>query len=104
MKKLELKGGKDVAIKSSSTKFSLNNRDFLLGLLMAFGTPIIIQLYDILMAWLSYEPVTIEWRTLIKSGIGAGALYLGKNFFDKGKIVIDQKALDEAKGFMLPMD
>lgn len=71
----------------------LNSRDFLLGLGMVVATPIIIQLWDMLMAFLDYQPVTIDWRALLKSGLGAGAAYLGKNIFDKSKFVILSKDL-----------
>lgn len=97
MKKLELKGGVEVPVKASSSRYSLSNRDILIGLLMASATPVLTQLYELLMAWLDYKPVTIDYRALMKSGISAGVVYLGKNFFDRGKVVIDKKALAEAK-------
>lgn len=97
MKQLELKGGIEVPVKSSSKKFDLNKRDLLLGLLMAALTPVAVQLYDTLMAWLSYDPITIDWRALAKTGIASGTVYVMKNFFDKGKIVIDSKEYEEAK-------
>lgn len=97
MKKLELKGGVEVPVKSSAPRYSLSNRDILIGLLMASATPILTQLYEILMAWLDYKPVVIDYRALLKSGISAGIVYLGKNFFDKGKIVINTKDYEEAK-------
>lgn len=93
MEKLELKGGIDVPVKSSSTQFSLSNRDLWLGLLMAALAPVGLQMYELLMAFLDYEPVVIDWRSLVKTGISAGAAYLAKNFFDKPKIVIDPKDL-----------
>ena len=71
----------------------LNLRDFLIGLGMVVATPIVIQLWDILMAFLDYKPVTIDWRGLVKSGLGAGAAYIGKNLWDKSKLVIDSKDL-----------
>jgi len=97
MEKLELKGGIDVAVKASSNQFSLSNRDLWLGLLMAALAPVALQLYELLMAFLDYEPVTFDWRALAKTGIASGAAYLGKNFLDKGKIVIEKNALREAK-------
>lgn len=97
MKNIELKGGIDVPVKSSSKQFSLNGRDFWIGLLMAIGTPILTILYDALQAWLDYQPVHIDYRFLLKTGISAGVLYLGKNYFDKGKVVIDPKKLEQAK-------
>lgn len=97
MKTLELKGGKEVEVKSSSSQWSLNKRDWIIGLLMTALAPVIISLYETLMAWLSYQPVVIDWRDLAKTGIAAGVAYIGKNFFDKGKIVIDKKELIEAK-------
>lgn len=97
MKKLELKGGIDVPVKASSSQFSLSNRDLWLGLLMAALAPVALQLYEILMAFLDYKPVTVDWRALAKTGISAGAAYLVKNFLDKGKIVIEKDAIPKAK-------
>lgn len=97
MEKIELKGGIDVPVKASSSQFSLSNRDLWLGLLMAAMAPVALQLYELLMAFLDYEPVTIDWRQLAKTGISAGAAYLVKNYFDKGKIVIEKDAIKEAK-------
>ena len=97
MEKLELKGGVDIPVKSSSSQFSLSNRDLWLGLLMAALAPVALQLYELLMAFLDREVVTIDWRQLAKTGISAGAAYLVKNYFDKGKIVISEDALKEAK-------
>lgn len=97
MKTLELKGGKEVPVKSSSSRYSLSWRDAAIGLGLAVVTPILISLYEALQAWLNYQPVHIDYRELIKGGLSAGIAYIGKNFFDKGKIVIDQKQLQEAK-------
>lgn len=97
MEKLELKGGISVDINSTSKQYGLNYKDLLKGLLIAALTPIAITLYDALMTWLSYNPVELDWRELVKTGIAAGVVYVGKNFFDRGKIIIDQKTLEEAK-------
>lgn len=97
MKKIELKGGIDVPVKASSSQFTLSNRDLWLGLLIAALAPVALQLYELLMAFLSYEPAQIDWRALAKTGVSAGAAYLAKNLFDKGKIVIDKKDYEEAK-------
>lgn len=97
MQKIELKGGVDVPVKASSSQFSLSNRDLWLGLLMAVLAPVALQLYELLMAFLDYETVKIDWRALAKTGIASGAAYLAKNFFDKGKIVIEKEAIKEAK-------
>ena len=83
-----------VPVKASSSQFSLSNRDLWLGLLMAALAPVALQLYELLMAFLDYQPVKIDWRALVKTGISAGAAYLAKNYFDKGKVVIDSKVLE----------
>lgn len=96
-KQLKIKQGSEInTVKAVETpgKWILNKRDLLLGLLIAVGAPVVIQLYEILMAFLDYQPVTLDWRALAKSGIGAGAAYLVKNLFDKSKIVIDKKELE----------
>lgn len=69
----------------------LNGRDLLIGLLIAVATPIVMSLYDVLMAFLEYQPVDIQWRSLIKPGVAAGAAYLVKNLFDKSKFIIHKK-------------
>lgn len=97
MKTLEIKGGNEVSVKTTPGKGQLNTRDWLLGLLMAVGTPVLTYLYDVLMAFLNYQPVEFDWRTMVKYGIGAGVMYIGKNALDKSKIIIDPKALAEAK-------
>ncbi len=86
-----------IPVKASSSQFSLSNRDLWLGLLMAALAPVALQLYELLMAFLDYQPVKIDWRLLLKTGISSGAAYLAKNFFDRGKVVIDSKTLAGAK-------
>jgi len=86
-----------IPVKASSSQYSWSNRDLLLGLLMAALAPVAVQLYETLMAFLDYKPVTLDWRQLLKTGIGSGVAYLAKNYFDKGKIVIEKDAIAEAK-------
>lgn len=86
-----------IPVKASSSQFSLSNRDLWLGLLMAALAPVAVQLYELLMAFLDYKPVTIDWRALAKTGIASGVAYLVKNFFDKGKVVIDKSELLDTK-------
>lgn len=97
MKNIELNGGIEIPVKASSKQFSLNTRDFWIGLLMAVGTPVLTIVWDALQSWFDYEPVELDYRFLLKTGISAGILYLGKNYFDKGKVVIDKKELEEAR-------
>lgn len=95
-KKLKIQQGQQVnTVPAFQTpgKGNLNTRDFLKGLLLAALAPVIVQLYDLLMAFLDYQPVTVDWRALAKTGIATGAAYLVKNLFDKSKIVIDPKEL-----------
>lgn len=86
---------KVIPVKASSSQFSLSNRDLWLGLLMAALAPVAVQLYELLMAFLDYQPVTIDWRALAKTGIASGVAYLAKNFFDKGKVVISKEELEK---------
>lgn len=97
MEKIELKGGIEVPVKASSSRWTLSNRDLLLGLLMAALAPVLVQLWDLLMAYLEYKPVHIDWRALTKTGLSAGAAYVLKNWVDKGKIVINKSDYEEAK-------
>lgn len=97
MKTLKLKDGIEVPVKASSERYKLSWRDAAIGCGMAFATPIVSALYEALMAWLNYSPVEIDYREMIKIGISAAVAYLGKNFFDSGKIVISQTAYKEAK-------
>lgn len=95
-RELKIKQGGDintVQAKETPGRGQLNSRDFLLGLGMAVATPMLIQVYEILMAFLDYQPVEFAWRFLVKSGIGAGASYLGKNLWDKSVIVMNLKDL-----------
>lgn len=97
-RQLKIKQGEEIntvqAVETAG-KGELSTRDWLIGLLMAVGTPVIATLYDLLMTWLSYEPVVIEWRTIVKMGLSAGALYIGKNLFDGRKIFIKAKELEK---------
>jgi hypothetical protein len=101
MKNLEIKlpgtpekeGTTTVPVSQSSQKGKLKQRDWLLGLLMAVGTPVLTYLYDALMSFLNYDPVEFDWRTMVKFGISAGVIYISKNLMSAGGVFIKTKDL-----------
>lgn len=97
MKSIELKHGVDVPVKETSGKGQLSKRDWLIGLLMTVAPPMLTYAYDAVMAFLSYEPVEFDWRTLLKFGLSSGAIYIVKNLTDASKIIITKKDYEEAK-------
>lgn len=74
-----------------STRFTLQARDFLKGLLMGVGTPVLIVVQELIPNW----PLTL----IEKAALSATVTYLLKNFFtDDVKVatkVIDQATADE---------
>jgi len=54
---------------------TLNYKDWLKGLLMAFGTPILVLIQQSI----DKGEFTFNWKTLLMTGIGAGLLYILKN-------------------------
>lgn len=62
----------------TSKKFTLNKHDWLKAALMAAGTPVIEYLIESLG---SGGFSTIDWKHAAAVGLGAGLLYLSKNFF-----------------------
>lgn len=80
-------------------RYSLKLRDWLKGLLMAVGAPVLTFIIDSL----NEGELTLNWRKLAVVAISAGLMYLLKNFFtDDVKTAV--KVLDEAekKGVPIP--
>jgi len=76
----------DKKIEVTSRQFWLNYKDFLKGLLVAFGTG----------AFMVAEPAinagtfdAVNWRVAIGAGISAGVVYLAKNFLQPAQVKAD---------------
>lgn len=67
----------------------LNWRDFLMGWIMAIGTPIIYVVQELIPSW-DIDPI-------YKVAISASLTYLIKNFFTSSEKPNIQKLLDEQK-------
>lgn len=69
----------------TSKKYTLNWRDAGKGLIVAVGSAVIAACQTAL------DPNTLNfnWRYVIGSGIAGAFAYLGKNFFESSKIVIE---------------
>ena len=93
IKTLELKGGVDVPINHTSEQYSLGWKDGLKGLLIAVGTAVLPYIYDAINAWLDYKEPDFDWRTMVKYMLAAGVMYLGKNYFRKSAVIINQQDL-----------
>ena len=80
-------------------RYSLKLRDWLKGLLMAIGAPVITFIIDSL----NEGELTLNWTKLAVVALSAGLMYVLKNFFtDDVKTAV--KVLDEAekKGVEIP--
>jgi len=83
--------------KLTSDQFSLSSSDWLKGLIMAIGTPILLAIQEMIPNWHIGTPGS-GTDILIKAAISATVTYLLKNFFDKPKVVIeDQKTVQAVK-------
>lgn len=70
-----------------STQFTLKLRDFLIGLFMAVGTPLLYLAQEMIPEWTA-DP-------FVKAGLAAGVTYLIKNFVEPSKVVTVTKPVDE---------
>lgn len=61
----------------TSNLFSLDWNDILKGLLMAVGTPVVVQIEQTI----DKGSLTFNWHLLGMAAIGGLVAYLGKNFF-----------------------
>lgn len=71
-----------------STRFTLKLRDWLKGLVMAVGTPVLYLVQELIPNW----PLT----PIEKAALSATATYLIKNFFTDD-LKVAEKVLDEAE-------
>lgn len=68
---------------TSSPRFTLNLRDIAIGLTISVGTSVFsafLSLFENGDFW--------NWDVIWKAALGGFMAYIGKNFFDKAKIVI----------------
>ncbi len=75
-----------------STRFSLNVRDFLKGLVLAVVVPVLVTIQESL----SVGNVIFDWKTIGISSLAAFVAYLLKNFVTDD-IKVAQKTLEVAK-------
>lgn len=68
----------------SSKQFSLNSRDWWLGLVMAVGGAVVRIIYDVI----NSGTFVFDWKAIGIAAFGAAITYLAKNFFDKPKVVL----------------
>lgn len=77
---------------TTSGQFSLKARDFLKGLVMAVGTPVLYLLQELIPGW--------DLPPLAKAAIAATITYLLKNFFAPAQVVVTDptpKLIEDAK-------
>ena len=90
IKTLELKGGKDIAVTSSSSRWKLNTMDFIQGLIMAIVTPVIVvaqQSLD-LGVW------TFDIKAIGMAAISGAIGYILLKLPQSGKILIEKSAVE----------
>lgn len=93
MKKIELKGGIDVPIKSSSSRWSINLRDLLQGLIMAVLTPVLV----IVQQTLDAGHLVFNWKAIGMAAVAGGLAYIARKLPQSGKILIEKSEIEEAK-------
>lgn len=71
-------------VTTSSKRFTLNLNDFWKGLLVAVGGAVFQVILDVI----NSGSLTFDWAAIGRTALLAGLGYLGKNFFDKPKIVV----------------
>lgn len=68
-------------MESIYSKFlSLNRRDLVNGLVMAVGSAVFAYLAQLLNAP-GFDYASIQWDLVLKVGVSAGIMYIGKNLF-----------------------
>lgn len=67
---------------TTKERFSLQSRDFWIGLLQAVGTVVITLILDQIKAGLGYD-----WSMIFDAAIAAALTYLLKNFFEPTKTI-----------------
>lgn len=72
---------------TTSKKYTLNWRDIGKGLIVAVGSAVIAACQTAL----DPNTLTFNWRFVIGSGLAGAFAYLGKNFFESSKVIIETK-------------
>jgi len=89
IKKLELKGGKDIAVTASSNRWTLNTRDLIQGLLMAIITPVIV----VIQQSLDLGILTFDFKAIGMAAIAGALAYMLRKLPQSGKILIEKSAV-----------
>jgi len=90
IKTLELKGGKDIAVTSSSSRWKLNARDLIQGLLMAIITPVIV----VIQQSLDLGILTFDFKAIGMAAIAGALAYIVRKLPQSGKILIEKSAVE----------
>lgn len=72
-----------------SEQFKLQTRDFLRGLIMAVGTPLLYLLQEVIPGW--------DADPFVKAGLSAGVTYIIKNLVEGPKVVTTYNSNRKAK-------
>lgn len=83
-------------VTKTADRFDLSKHDFLKGLLMAIGTPVI----AVLLATVQSGSWDFDWNMIGTTAASAFLMYLGKNFVNKPSVVVtnpSKEMLEEAK-------
>ena len=90
IKTLELKGGKDIAVTASSSRWKLNTRDLIQGLLMAIITPVIV----VIQQSLDLGILTFDVKAIGMAAIAGALAYIVRKLPQSGKILIEKSAVE----------
>jgi len=90
IKKLELKGGKDIAVTASSNRWKLNERDLIQGLIMAIITPVIV----VIQQSLDLGILTFDVKAIGMAAIAGALAYMLRKLPQSGKILIEKSAVE----------
>lgn len=71
-------------VKKTADRFDLSKNDFLKGLLMAVGTPVI----AVLLATVQSGGWDFDWNMIGTTAVSAFLMYLGKNFFNGPSVIV----------------
>lgn len=83
-------------VKATAPKYSLSQNDFLKGLIMAIGTPVI----SVVLSTVQAGSWQFDWNLIGTTAVSALLVYLGKNFFNGPSLVVadpSKKMVEEAK-------
>ena len=91
IKKLELKGGKDIAVTASSNRWTLNTRDLIQGLIMAIITPVIV----VIQQSLDLGILTFDIKAIGMAAVAGALAYMVRKLPQSGKILIEKSAVQD---------